>query len=41
MQNNTEPSVLTVGHWAQAVAQSWQKLAQGGQTPSAQELADA
>jgi hypothetical protein len=40
MQNNTETAVLRVGHWAEVVAQSWRKLAKGGETPSAQELAD-
>jgi len=40
MENNTERSILTIGHWVQAVTQSWHKLAPGGQTPTAQGLAD-
>jgi hypothetical protein len=40
MHHDTEPSVITVGQWAQVVAQSWAKLAKGGQTPSANELAE-
>lgn len=40
MQNDTERLDGRVGQWVQAVAQSWQKLAQGGQRPAAAELAE-
>jgi hypothetical protein len=40
MHHDTEPGVTTVGPWVQVVAQSWAKLAKGGETPSTSQLAE-